>query len=158
MMRRTSTSGRLSCLVWAQPSSAAAMRRSKRSDTDFFLSLGFPLKKEPSHCFITLSIFSVLKTGAIYISRLVLAVPLTEAWIRTPVFVSVWRGVLRSKQRRSQQVLLPVFGTFPHQTQNVKAAEFPCGAAHGNLCSRHNASCRLSAEPRKGQARADEGD
>lgn len=62
MMRRTSTSGRLSCLVWAQPSSAAAMCRSKRSDTDFFLSLGFPLKKEPSHCLITLSIFSVLKT------------------------------------------------------------------------------------------------
>lgn len=60
MMRRTSTSGRLSCLVWAHPSSAAAMCRSKRSDTDFFLSLGFPLKKEPSHCFITLSIFSVL--------------------------------------------------------------------------------------------------
>lgn len=60
MMRRTSTSGRLSCLVWAQPSSAAAMCRSKRSDTDFFRSLGFPLKKEPSHCLITLSIFSVL--------------------------------------------------------------------------------------------------
>lgn len=60
MMRRTSTSGRLSCLVWAQPSSAAAMCRSKRSDTDFFLSLGFPLKKEPSHCLITLSTFSVL--------------------------------------------------------------------------------------------------
>lgn len=61
MMRHTSTSGRLSCLVWAQPSSAVAMCRSKRRDTDFFLSLGFPLKKEPSHCFITLSIFSVLK-------------------------------------------------------------------------------------------------
>lgn len=60
MMRRTSTSGRLSCFVWAHPSSAAAMCRSKRSDTDFFRSLGFPLKKEPSHCFITLSIFSVL--------------------------------------------------------------------------------------------------
>ena len=60
MMRRTSTSGRLSCLVWEHPSSAAAMCRSKRSDTDFFRSLGFPLKKEPSHCFITLSIFSVL--------------------------------------------------------------------------------------------------
>lgn len=60
MMRRTSTSGRLSCFVWAQPSSAAAMCRSKRSDTDFFRSLGFPLKKEPSHCLITLSIFSVL--------------------------------------------------------------------------------------------------
>lgn len=70
MMRRTSTSGRLSCLVWAQPSSAAAMCRSKRSDTDFFLSLGFPRKKEPSHCFITLSIFSVLKSSVfnIYIS------------------------------------------------------------------------------------------
>lgn len=61
MMRRTSTSGRLSCLVWAHPSSAAAMCRSKRSDTDFLRSLGFPLKKEPSHCFITLSIFSVLQ-------------------------------------------------------------------------------------------------
>lgn len=61
MMRRTSTSGRLSCLVWAQPSSAAAMCRSKRSDTDFLRSFGFPLKKEPSHCFITLSIFSVLQ-------------------------------------------------------------------------------------------------
>lgn len=60
MMRRTSTSGRLSCLVWAHPSSAAAMCRSKRSDTDFFRSLGFPLKKEPSHCLITLSMFSVL--------------------------------------------------------------------------------------------------
>lgn len=60
MMRRTSTSGRLSCLVWAHPSSAAAMCRSKRSDTDFLRSLGFPLKKEPSHCLITLSIFSVL--------------------------------------------------------------------------------------------------
>lgn len=61
MIRRTSTSGRLSCLVWPQPSSAAAMCKSKRSDTDFFLSLGFPLKKEPSHCFITLSILSVLR-------------------------------------------------------------------------------------------------
>lgn len=67
MMRRTSTSGRLSCLVWAQPSSAAAMCRSKRSDTDFFLSLGFPRKKEPSHCLITLSIFSVLKSNVFYI-------------------------------------------------------------------------------------------
>lgn len=60
MTRRSSTSGRLSCLVWAQPSSAAAMCRSKRSDTDFFRSLGLPLKKDPSHCFITLSTFSVL--------------------------------------------------------------------------------------------------
>lgn len=60
MMRRTSTSGRLSCLVWAHPSSATAMCRSKRSDTDFFRNFGFPLKNEPSHCFITLSIFSVL--------------------------------------------------------------------------------------------------
>lgn len=63
MMRRTSTSGRLSCLVCAQPSSATAMCRSKRRDTDFLRSLGFPLKKEPSHCFITLSIFSVLQDG-----------------------------------------------------------------------------------------------
>lgn len=83
MMRRTSTSGRLSCLVWAQPSSAAAMCRSKRSDTDFFLSLGFPRKKEPSHCFITLSIFSVLKSSMfdIYISHSCsfFYVPLTKA-------------------------------------------------------------------------------
>lgn len=63
MMSRTSTSGRLSCLVCAQPSSATAMCRSKRRDTDFLRSLGFPLKKEPSHCLITLSIFSVLQDG-----------------------------------------------------------------------------------------------
>lgn len=57
---RTSTSGKLSFLLWAQPSSAMAMCRSKRSDTDFFLSFGFPWKNDPSHCLITLSIFSVL--------------------------------------------------------------------------------------------------
>lgn len=60
MTRRTSTLGRLSCFVWPHPSSATAMWRSKRKDTDFFLSLGFPWKKDPSHCRITLSIFSVL--------------------------------------------------------------------------------------------------
>lgn len=65
---RTSTSGKLSFLLWAQPSSAMAMCRSKRSDTDFFLSFGFPWKNDPSHCLITLSIFSVLNEKEITFS------------------------------------------------------------------------------------------
>lgn len=116
MMRRTSTSGRLSCLVWAQPSSAAAMRRSKRSDTDFFLSLGFPLKKEPSHCLITLSIFSVLETKVCSRSAALDRSVGASPCVRVCVGVT-WRAKI--KKQRLSQVTLPALGTWNASTSNT---------------------------------------